>query len=244
MSDTGKISLSEIIEKEHALNTPDAQTKAQLSELVRLLYIDENGVINAPEHTSRLLAMMHDDHDATLPLFTRLLTTGTDTAREITVGVIRAMLNEIANSQLPGSEYDVVVSEEDRYLWFPYSHTKALQVWNAINVLDESGEPSDDGEVLAQINVLRYYYDALNPEINHFPMTDEYWRGVTAVAAAVVEPMVNSDLPAYIAWAGSHSDIKRVMDVAHERNTFNVDTLVAVIEVQDLNAPVLREGTL
>jgi hypothetical protein len=56
--------------------------------------------------------------------------------------------------------------------------------------------------------------------------------------------MTNNDLPAYIVWAGSHSDIKRAMDVAHERNTFNVDTLVAVIEVQDMNTPVMREGTL
>jgi hypothetical protein len=145
---------------------------------------------------------------------------------------------------MPGSEHDVVISDEDKYSWFPHSHIQVLRVWNAINVLDESGEPSDDGEVLAQINVLQYYYDALNPEINHFPTTDEYWRGVAAVASAVVNPMVQRDLPDYIAWAGSHPDIKRAISIAHERNTFHLDTLTAVIEAQDQNTPVLREGSL
>lgn len=244
MSSTGKISLSEVVEQERALNNPDEPLKVQISTLARLLYIDAYGTINAPENAARVLGMMHRDNETTLPLFTRLLTTGTDTARDITSTVIRSMISEVIHAQIRRSPHDVVVSDEDNGSWFPYSHVQVLRAWNTMNVLEEAGEPSDDGEVIHQVAVLQDYYDALNPAANGFPSSDEYWRGVAAVAAAVVEPMTNSDLPDYIAWAGSHPDIKRAMDVAYERNTFNVDTLVAVIEVQDLNAPVLREGTL
>jgi hypothetical protein len=154
------------------------------------------------------------------------------------------MLSEIMNAQIRTSEDFVIITDEDKDSWYPHSHMKVLRAWNTMNVLEEAGEPSDDGEALYQVGFLQDYYDAMDPAVNNFPSNDEYWRGVAAVASAVVEPMTNTHLPDYIAWAGSCPDIKRAIDVAHERNTFEVSTLIGVIEAQDENMPVLRDGTL
>ena len=203
----------------------------------------------APEDTARCLAIIDADHKDTIPVFDRCLSSGTSAAREVTADFLREVFAEIKGSVEHGPEIDSEwehVTLYDAKLWYPHSAAQALQIWNTVNVLQESGSSHDMEDTFTEINNMSIVYYEMDPKTAGYPLTDEYWRGRAAVALTGIYPdgRERRDLTPFISWAGEHKDIARVIDTAKERNTINIEVLAGVLEQQRSISSPLTQGTL
>lgn len=210
-----------------------------ISSLVELVYPDTK---ERPENAAQRLLLVHADNAPSIELFTRLLTTGHENARESARFIIKGILALIADAQNPADGDD---PEDFQDAYHPLSTTNVRRVWNTFNVSIECGKAGDDdcwNEVF-QLSVNETLHRHLDPEVNNAPERDEYWRGMAVLSLTRLHPD-EKDCAEFIEWAGSSSDARTVLEVATERNTINVATLVGVMGEHAKVSIPLRNGTL
>jgi hypothetical protein len=81
--------------------------------------------------------------------------------------------------------------------------------------------------------------------LTEYPVNYESWRGVAALAISGASNEVKDKrtLTTFARYAGSHPDLKAVLDIARERSTINVELIEQVIKQSGTNDP-LRRGAL
>lgn len=234
------------MEQECAVDTKDVQgrtTQEALSNAIRLLgELVYPGPLGRPENTAQRLLLVHADNAPSIELFTRLLTTGHENARESTRFIIKGILALISDAQNPADGDD---PEDFQDAYHPLSTAHVRRVWNTFNVSIECGKVGDDDcwDEVYQLGVTETLHLHLDPEVNKYPERDEYWRGMAVLSLTRLHP-VEKDCAEFIEWAGSSNHARAVLEVAKERNTINVTTLVGIMDEHTKVATPLRNGTL
>lgn len=195
-----------------------------------------------------IMKMIDEDNAGSVPLFIRLLTTGTESARARTSSVIKADMIDIqeafdaakrGDTGSPVWKYDCMTS------WHPSSGDHALRAWNVMNVIEEVGNGVNANDVFYQIGDLEMLYSTVDPDCQNHPTEDSFWRGTAALGMCSDVPYKEEEprVKKFTDWAGSHEDISSVIRVAMERETLDVDVLEDILSRQDPNSPI-REGLL
>lgn len=186
--------------------------------------------------------------EGTLPLLTRLLTTGSENARKEArkafLGIVHSF--QAAYEQAESDHGNMSMEEEDsRWEHFldgyehPVIRNNLLGVWNAANVNDESGSGMSAEEVIAGMRSVPFYVEEVDPDVDTLAGSDTYWRGMAAVAISrysnhalvTMDRMIAGEtIPAFISWAGNHDEVTKVIDIARERGTFDRRTLEGILE--------------
>jgi hypothetical protein len=225
---------------------PD-KTRTPREEFKSLLSGDDN-FESVMTDLDLILNMMDEDNAESIPLFIRLLTTGTESARARTRGGIKTDMIDIqeafdaaknGDTGSPVWKYDCMNS------WHPASSDHALRAWNAMNVIEEVDNGINVNDVFYQIGDLEMLYSAVDPMFRNHPREDSFWRGTAALGMCGDVAYKDDDqhVKKFIDWAGNHDDIGMAVRVAVERDTLNVEVLEDIISRQDANSPI-REGML
>jgi hypothetical protein len=197
----------------------------------------------------------------TLPLLVRLLTTGSQNARE---DVRKAFVATAASFQTAFDEAEHTHGQgdwneyEDRWDRFldgyerPFIRNRLLEVWNAANVIDETGSNVIIRDIISGMDKLAILLKSVNPDCDDAASTDRYWRGLAAIAVSrdglphlTEKGWVKLDVavPGFIEWAGNHEDIATVIDVARERDSFDRGLLEGIL-VEQGDKTALSSGVL
>jgi hypothetical protein len=207
------------------------------------------------------LRYVDDDNPKTIPLFKKLLTTGSHQAQQEVASYIHELLDDIKGAGDGGSSYDEDENGEDDdyddhwnwtdrcpHAWYPSSAHSALRIWNTFAVMDESGISGNRYDIIYSVSELGTMWNDLDPMMNPEATTSKFWRG--AVAAAIATQDGDSDreqwehVKEFVDWAGRHTDIAAVINTAKERRTFHKETLEQLIEEKKHTTPAVREGVL
>lgn len=207
--------------------------------LVELVYPDTK---ERPENAAQRLLLVHADNAPSIELFTRLLTTGHENARESARFIIKGILALISDAQNPADGDD---PEDFQDAYHPLSTANVRRVWNTFNVSIECGKAGDeDGwNEVYQLSVTETLHLHLDPEVNKYPERDEYWRGIAVLSLTRLHP-VEKDCAEFIEWAGSSSNARAVLEVARERSSLNTSTLIGIMGEHSKVSTPLRNGTL
>jgi hypothetical protein len=234
------------MEQERAVDTNDVQgrtAQAALSDAIRLLgELVYPNPLERPENAAQRLLLVHADNAPSIELFTRLLTTGHENARESARFIIKGILALISDAQNPADGDD---PEDFQDAYHPLATANVRRVWNTFNVSIECGKVGDDDcwNEVYQLGVTETLHQHLGPEVNNYPERDEYWRGMALLSLTRLHP-VEKDCPEFIDWAGASSNARAVLEVAKERNTINATTLVGVMGEHSKVSMPLRNGAL
>lgn len=225
------------------------KAQSRHDDLIALLYGDP--AVNCPMDIVNHLGMIDGEDGSTLPLFRRCLTTGTEEARE---AVRKHLTSKLATLQDAYDDEETGAVAEDRWdqsceeMFAPTVTNDVCRIWNTANVIMESGCALSLFEVLYNISYMESLVPEARPSHHGNPMDDSYWRGIAAITVsrcttAYPLSLDASQFSGYITWAGNHSDISAVIDIARERRTFDRTVLEAVLNTQDRSSPV-RGGVL
>lgn len=112
-----------------------------------------------------------------------------------------------------------------------------VSAWAAGNVLEETSAQID----YSLVGNMRFKHYKVFHDI---PSDDPvHWRGLAVLDLADPNGAGSQkDQREFVQWAGRQDDIKRIVSIAVERGTINVDTLRGLME-QDITTP-LRDGAL
>jgi hypothetical protein len=229
-----------------ALPPEKGKVRAPREEL-KLLLSDGGNFASLITDLDVILNMIDEDNAESIPLFIRLLTTGTESARARTRGVIKTDMIDIqeafdaakrGDTGSPVWKFDCMDS------WHPASSDHALRAWNAMNVIEEVSNGANANDVFYQIGDLEMLYSAADPSFQNHPTNDSFWRGTAALGMCGDVPYKDDQhVKEFIDWAGNHDDIGMAVRVAVERDTLNVEVLEDILSRQDASSPI-REGLL
>jgi hypothetical protein len=224
-----------------SLATAPSYEEGSIEHLRALIYGKDADTFN-----KEYLSLMDDDDKKIIPLAIRLLTTGSDIARSQVRATLESALYRLADAY-DRSDIDELWRDRCRDARSPYIKHDMLTAWTASNIIDEL-ELTDNPSILG--NKVTYLDEALATVLDR-SMNDHYWRGLAI--AALTDLKVDRYNPqdgslrnarVFAPWAGEHSDPARLINVAKERGTLEVRTLIGVMNEQDATAAALRDGTL
>lgn len=237
------------------------QDSPRHSEFIRLLY-GKSAVGFDPESLT-FIDIIDGYHSANISVLTKHLTSGPESARDAVreyiykvIATLQLAHEEIEN-QLMGEDMTLEEYEDDRderWNWavsefeHPVIQNRVRRVWHTADVLDEIGLPLNVHHVYRRASNVLPFGIARTPESLKGTSNPQYWRGVAAASISATMGNVNikeegEEIHAFIAWAGRHNDIGRVIRTSHERGTLNVGTLRGVINEQ-VGKTVLGVGVL
>lgn len=220
---------------------PHDQIPAVHLELITLL-----NATNQSDEYARALRIIEQDHQDTIPLFIRCLTTGSDQAMEQIAHHVHELIEDINRNYADG-----VKTDYNQGLRYPRSTSNTLWIWNSANVIDECGVSYVDGndDIITKTSMVESLYPLLRREHLKFPQEDAHWRGLAVMALTglwrtQVGRVELHLLHPYLKWAGAHHDIASVIHVTNERGTYCVSTLTGVLDERARTASGLAQGVL
>ena len=241
---------------------PKPQSK--FNEVIDLIR-DYEGSMDDPD-LAMYLRYIDDDNSTTLDLFKRCLTTGSPEARHHAKAYVHEMISDIKEAaDSSGSGFkdeadgygDFEFEYDDHWnwvdncqdSWFPRSSHNMLRLWNAYNVMDETGEGEKRTDTLYDITELGVTLSELDPENNRLSLTDGFWRAAAAVSLSRIDIAPTDrqeceNLKDFIPWAGSHPDIAMVISTVAERQTVHKETLEEIIAEKQQTSAAVSEGVL
>lgn len=192
------------------------------------------------------LSLMEEDDKRTIPLAIRLLTTGSDIARSQVRATLESALYRLADAY-GNSDVDELWRDRCREAMSPYIKHNMLAAWSASDLIDEleiDTNPTLLGDRVTMID------DDLATQLDRSG-DEKYWRGlaITALTGIKVDRFNPQDKSlknarVFAPWAGKHEDPARLIEIAKERGTLEVRTLLGVMDEQDKTAAALRDGNL
>lgn len=197
-------------------------------------------------HTFRgFLLEIHNCDDEILPLAATLMSTGSDTSKRLTRGVVRDTVDDMKTFTHWNEDTQSGKPKGSRSWSQEYQLTKArlVSAWSLGNVIEESGVQAQIDDELEAI--VEFAYD-LEGHRRHDKLSGDpaYWRGVAALSLTnIVGGSNSSRITEFIEWAGKHDDIRAVMSTMLERKTVIVPVLQGIMEQTDI-APSLSSGRL
>lgn len=212
-------------------------TEEMISAVVGSLY---QSPAKPERHTVASLRAVHEDYAANIPLFHRVLTTGTPTAQHYSREIIRGILNAMWEAKNPQDDDD---PEDFAHAFYPMSTMNVYRVWNTINVRTEAGKTDDGWDDIYNQSIMETFNEYLEASVNGNPERDVFWRGLAAMGLSKAYP-AEEDALAFIEWAGSHEDIAAVIILSKQRDTINVNTLKGVMNESSNTLVPLRDGSL
>lgn len=205
------------------------------------------------------LKLLRKDNTTIVPMIKRMMNTGTPTARKMAAAVISRAFSHITEAYKGGNGGDGWEYRCD-WVWNPSLKTELIRQWSVGNIIEETGSDHDEDVIL--LSSIDNW--SQNIRTSDFPSsvpygTEEYWRGVTALAMSKVRHRdakdartrakikarydFYSDVDEFIPWAGNHTDIRLVINTAKERKTIRVSDLESVIS-QGQYVPALSTAAL
>lgn len=234
-----------------------AQKTGNHDELMRLIYQAEVPTFSATEARA-CLDVLQDDDENTLPLITRLLSTGTHSGRERVKYLVRSALRGV-QAQYKTSHLNLDWKLNCATALSPHLSAQIIRNWNISNVLEETEAPDAFGQTLRDVGVSHDYFAWTDYSFKGETVSDGYWRGLTALKLTGVEFQSSPDRRAralardeysfheksfeFIRFAGEHNDIQLVTRTAKERQTIDVATLMGCISGHS-GVPAVAAGTL
>jgi hypothetical protein len=188
------------------------------------------------------LVLIHDDEPSAIDLISKVLTTGSAQAREESREELRSMLGEVTDSYAKnGKDW----KNDCGHITGPRMVEELMHTWNIYQL--EELYPTGDSSY-ASARKLGWALYAIGPTqlgLTDYPVNYESWRGLAALAASGASNSVHSkeELTIFVRYAGSHPDLRAVLDIARERNTIDVELIEQVIKQSGTINP-LRQGTL
>jgi hypothetical protein len=224
---------------------------------MRLIYQTEVPTFSATEARA-CLDVLQDDDESTLPLITRLLSTGTHSGRERIKYLVRSALRAV-QVQHKTSHLNLDWKLNCATALSPHLSAQIIRNWNVSNVLEETEAPDEFGQTLRDVGASHDYFAWTDYSFKGETVSDEYWRGLTALKLTGVEFQPAPDRRArarvrdeysfheksfeFIRFAGEHNDIRIVTQTAKERQTIDVSTLSKFIG-GDSGVPAVSAGAL
>lgn len=237
-----------------AVAVPEQTPQQRVREIIDLL---QGGSMDHAD-LAMYLRYLDDDNSKTLPLFKKLLTTGTPQAQRAVESYLHEVIGDIKEAGDGGSSYDE--DEMDDYddhwnwidrcpdAWHPHSTHNALRIWNTFNVMDEHGIEGNRYEIIHRITELGTMHNDLDPMMNPESMRNRFWRGAAAAAIGTEERNTEraqwGHIKEFVQWAGRHEDIAIVINTVKERRILHPEMLDQVIAEKAGISPAVREGVL
>lgn len=196
------------------------------------------------------------------PLAARILTDGGSLARSAALATLEQLIGDVRQALDMADHPDQTYPAAILAAWTGLVGRRQLaRAWAVGNVYDEFGEEARGplmwrDEIFEATNLdklLGFAAEAGESE------TDEpdwaYWRGIGAIRAVSNlrggtphEPMIDAlhrmPMVHFARWAGTHEDLRSVVRVAVDRQTYDADTIKAVLDEEAGAAPAIREGVL
>lgn len=208
-------------------------------ELLRLIYSTEVPSFSAAE-VRACLDVLQDDDEGTLPLITRLLSTGTHSGKERVRYLVRSALRHV-QAQYKTSHLNLDWKLNCGNALSPRLSDQIIRNWNISNVLEETEATAEFGQTLREVGAAHDYFAWTDYPFKGETVSDEYWRGLAALKLTGVELQSAPERRArarvrdeysfheksfeFIRFAGAHNDIRVVTHTATERQTIDVTAL-------------------
>jgi hypothetical protein len=234
-----------------------AEENGDHDELMRLIYQEEIPTFSAAEART-CLDVLQDDDENTLPLITRLLSTGTHSGKVRVKYLVRSALRHV-HVQHKNSHLNLDWKLNCGNALSPHLSDQIIRNWNIANVLEETGEVAEFGQTLRDVGQTHEYFAWTDYPFKGETISDEYWRGLTALKLTGVELQRNPERRArsrardeynfheksfaFIRFAGEHDNIQIVTTTAKERQTIDVAVLIDFIS-GDSGVPAVSAGAL
>jgi hypothetical protein len=217
----------------------DTTDDTSVARLGTLIYGGHVTMINA-----KIIERLDESDKTATPLLVNLLTTGSEDTRSQVRMALATALYDLVTWQGTAA-YSGPWTNQNYDPWAQNIKHKAISAWHAMSVIEETGRVDTPEEVAKAMEQIDWFLHPLSTrgDRSDFPT---YWRGVAAAALSNVEPTDKNrkDAFQFPVWAGNHEDVARVIEIAKERQTFNIPTITEIMGMQDEAATPLRQGTL
>lgn len=230
---------------------------SDIDALIRLIYLGEVPSFSSDE-IRVCLNVLQEDHESTLPLIRRLLTTGTPLGKERVRYLVKVALRNV-QVQVQESHKNLDWKLNCNNSMHPKLSEQLMRNWNISNVVNESGSEKAYGQVFREVRL--YHDDFMLTDYSSAVDTssDTYWRGIAAlnITGVMFRPsptrrgrvQARGELEFYrksfefICWAGKHQDVRLVTKTASERQTVDITVLKEAIN-GDSGVPAISAGAL
>lgn len=191
------------------------------------------------------LDYMRSDNEETIPLAVHLMSNGNEDARRMAHNIFYQAIRRLDNARYE-EETDEFWYEKCEASWSDSLQPELAMVWAV-------GETIDETETSTSWATLRtsatYFNNALMVDAGHgdekSPTSTEYWRGISALALAnELEKGSMDEWREFVEHAGTHDDLKSLVNTAKERGTVNVESLRSIMEQAAHTTGSLRDGIL
>lgn len=219
---------------------PTATTgDASVDHLGTLIYGGHVTMINA-----KIIENLDENDKTAVPLLINLLTTGSEDTRSHARNALATALYDLVSWQGTAA-YSGPWTNQSLDPWAQDIKHKTISAWNAMSVIEETGSAETPKEVANAMEKLDFFLHPLSTRGDRSDFPD-YWRGLAAAALSNVEPTEGNrrDAFQFPVWAGNHEDISGVIEIAKERQSFNISTITGIMEMQGSAVAPLRRGTL
>lgn len=194
------------------------------------------------------LDVIHEEEANVLSYAAELMTTGTDTSREMVKESFTSIVNSTARAVIErdtDSDWDVMLPSG--------AHVKSMltMAWNIGNVLEESDLPNSKVDqqraevVCGFINTMRRFIGYAEEDMK--PVDNVYWRGIAALAVTETVEMFSQTLPEhgreFIDWAGHQENLAPVFRVVRQRGVLHPETIEGILKQTGIEKS-LRDGLL
>ena len=209
----------------------------------------ESGWGVSDEKVSEALKHLEEDSDDILPLLQKCLRTGSELAQAYASGYISSVLMNILDAKTHAS-YDPTWKMRCSSAWSPVLRSEISRKWHGINVVQDSEHQWDDPDEHADwIESTQ----SLIESDTESPKEDHYWRGMSALALVQLindaEIFYNdsvriAQIAGFVELAGSHHDLRQIMDIAVPRNLIDAEAIRTIMEQQSSGATAMGTGVL
>lgn len=201
---------------------------------------------------SKALKLLQEDSEETIPLLYKYLTAGGSGSTHAYIeGHIGASIMEVINAS-NRSSYDPKWRDKCKDILSPKFRGETSRLWHALTVSDESGYEWDDVEEHANwIKNTQILVESNWSDVD-LPKSDAHWRGMSALALVQLHTKnevfyTHKDLikqvPGFVELAGTHGDLRQVMDIAVPRYLIDADAIRDIMDQQS-GAPAIGSGVL
>jgi hypothetical protein len=194
------------------------------------------------EQVVAALALVHDDDPRAIDLINKVLITGSTQAQEESREELRSMLGEVTDAYVKsGKEW----KSECLHITGPRMIEELMHTWSIYQMESEYPTGESSYALARKTSWALHSIGAAQLGLTGYPVNYESWRGVAALAISGASNTVHNKktLTAFVRYAGSHPDLKSVLDAARDRHTIDVDLIEQVIKHAGTTDP-LRRGTL
>lgn len=217
-------------------------TLSKFQEIAEMICGNEPTWLALREQIVAALVLVDDNEPRATELIHKVLTTGCALAREESREELRGMLGEVTDSYAKNGKN---WKDDCTHITGPRMIEELMHTWNIYQL--EETYPTGDSRY-ASARKMGWALYAIGPAqmgLTEYPINYESWRGVAALAASGASNSVHSksELTAFVRYAGSHPDLKAVLDIARERDTIDVELIEAIIKQSGTIDP-LRRGAL